>query len=541
MNEKNNIKNIDCSLPRAERPEDAGVSSESIREFLEDLHDSGIENHSYVILRHGKVAAEGYAEPFSPDVAHPMYSVSKSITATAVGFALDENLFQLNTPLVEIFPEYAPKENDENNPLWDLNIYHLLTMTSGKEADFLDPKFKGNWIKRFFEIPWSTRPGEEWRYVSENTFMLSAVMRRVTGLSLTEYLTPRLYEPLGIEPPFWETDENGVEAGGWGIYLCSEDLAKIMLCYSQNGVYNGKQVLPQGWVEEATGFRADNSCNKHADTSVGYGYCFWRCAGVNGYRADGLFSQFGIVFEDYDAVLILTNAQFDEQFTLDCIWRHFPSSFIEECNETEEKVPIEELEKPFPLDVVPVGERSPLEEKLQEHVIKVKRRRSLNLLHFPPSIIPMQATYLKRDKAGNFDLFSFSFGLSECTITWREGDEENTVICGMDGSQRYGKITLGGIDYTVCASAAWKDEKTLIVWIRPLETIAKRILTFTFHGHEVSIKLDSAPSIRSIAGSMAHSVAALQRFVLLRWIIRGVMQFVYPWLEPRMHGFLLKK
>ena len=143
-------------------------------------------------------------------------------------------------------------------------------------------------------------------------------------------------------------------------------------------------------------------------------------------------------------------------------------------------VPPELLEEAYPLDVVPVGIRSRMEERLEQSVIRVKRRRSLNLIHFPPSILPIAATYLKRDKAGNFDQILFAFSVDKCAMTWTEGDETNTVSCGMDGHQRYGKVVLGGISYTVCASAAWLDERTLEVWIRPLETVAKRTLRFHF-------------------------------------------------------------
>ena len=412
-------------LPRAGSPEEAGVSSAEVLRFVEDLQKSGIENHSYMVLRGGRVAAEAFHEPFAPDLPHPMYSVSKTVTAIAVGFAIEEGLFALETRLLDLFPEYMPKSPDD--PLWELTIFHLVAMQSGKEANFLDPKEKGDWVARFFASGWEGRPGR-WKYVNENIYMLCAAIHRVTGASVTQFLMPRLYRPLGIQTPFWETDENGVEAGGWGLWLRTEDLAKIMLCYQQGGVFQGEQVIPAFWAKAAPQKQTDNSSSKGADTSAGYGFGLWRCKGeAHAYRADGLFSQFGIVFED------------------------------------------------------------------------------------------------------------------KCAMTWTEGDETNTVSCGMDGHQRYGKVVLGGISYTVCASAAWLDERTLEVWIRPLETVAKRTLRFHFDRLRVHIRPGSAPTIRELAGEMAIMATRLLHFRPFAAISKFFLRLFYPVLEPHMHGILVPR
>ena len=530
---------LSAPLPRAASPEEAGVSSAELLRFVEDLKQSGIENHSYMVLRGGRVAAQAFHAPFAPDIPHPMYSVSKTVTATAVGFAIEEGLFTLQTRLVELFPEYMPASPED--PLWELTIFHLVAMQSGKEANFLDPKEKGDWVARFFASEWDSRPGQ-WKYVNENIYMLCAAIHRVTGASVTRFLLPRLYQPLGIATPFWETDENGVEAGGWGLWLKTEDLAKIMLCYAQGGVYAGKQVIPAAWVQMATQKQTDNSSSQGTDTSAGYGFGLWRCKGEeHAYRADGLFSQFGIVFEDYDAVLVMTNAALDEQAVLDCVWRHFPAAFQVQAAERPVAQAQEELEHPFPLDVVPVGIRSRLEDRVEQSIIRVKRRRSLNLIHFPPSILPIAATYLKRDKAGNFDQIRFAFSVDKCTMTWTEGDETNTVTCGMDGHQRYGRIVLGGITYTVCASAAWLDEKTLEVWIRPLETVAKRTLVFRFDAFRVHIRPGSVPTIREMAGEMAMMATRLLHFRPFAMASKLVLRAAYPFLEPHMHGVLVPR
>ena len=232
-------------LPRSASPEEAGVSSVAVAAFMEDMKKSGIENHSFLILRHGKVAAECFFAPFTRDTPHAMYSVSKSFTSTAIGFAVEEGLLSLDAKVIDFFPEYRPAQPDEK--LEKMTVSHLLTMTSGKNPSLLLDKTKDRWIKDFFNAPWISEPGEMFLYVSENIYMLCAILVRVTGISVTEFLTPRLYEPLGIPVPYWETDHHGVEVGGWGLMLPVEDFAKFTLCYAQNGVYEGKQVIPARW------------------------------------------------------------------------------------------------------------------------------------------------------------------------------------------------------------------------------------------------------------------------------------------------------
>lgn len=157
-------------LPRSASPEEAGVSSVAVAAFMEDMKKSGIENHSFLILRHGKVAAECFFAPFTRDTPHAMYSVSKSFTSTAIGFAVEEGLLSLDAKVIDFFPEYRPAQPDEK--LEKMTVRHLLTMTSGKNPSLLLDKTKDRWIKDFFNAPWISEPGEMFLYVSENIYML---------------------------------------------------------------------------------------------------------------------------------------------------------------------------------------------------------------------------------------------------------------------------------------------------------------------------------------------------------------------------------
>lgn len=318
-------------LPRAAAPEEVGVYADVAEQFVDYIQREQLEFHSLMVLRHGKVAVEWYNEPYDAHTKHTMYSVSKSFTSTAVGFAVSEGLVQLTDKVVDFFPDYPPKTP---HPYFDkLTVRTLLTMTSGKQTDLMADKGKIDWIADFINSPWVFEPGTDFLYVNENIYMLCAILHRVTGMSVIEYLTPRLFEPLGIDVPFWETDRNGVEAGGWGLYITTEDLAKFADCYLHGGKYRGRQVIPEKWVKEATVNQLGDvrQPGEDADSNAGYGYCFWMNGSVpNSYRADGMFSQFAINLPDYDASIITTAAVPSEPQARETIWKFFPAAFINE-------------------------------------------------------------------------------------------------------------------------------------------------------------------------------------------------------------------
>ncbi len=217
------------SIPRAKTPQSVGVSAKVVNEFFKNAQEKNLEYHSFMVIRNGKVAVEWYNEPFDKDTAHSVYSVSKSFTSTAIGFAVSEGLISLDDKVIDFFPEITPKKAD---PRFEtLTVHNLLRMSSGKQPSFLSDKGKIDWIEDFINSPWVFEPGEKFLYINENIFMLSAIINKVTGMSMREYLRPRLFEPLGIDYPFWETNKDGIEAGGWGLYIKTEDLAKFILCY----------------------------------------------------------------------------------------------------------------------------------------------------------------------------------------------------------------------------------------------------------------------------------------------------------------------
>lgn len=393
------------ALPRC-TPESVGVKSESIIKLMNAFKEKGIENHSFMLLRHGKVFAEAWAYPFAPKIPHALYSFSKSFSATAIGFAIDEKItvpatgkpLALDTRLRDIFPEkFVAKKMPHK---WDteITIGRMLKMQSGKKINLLADKAKIDWIENYVNSPFSARPGTFWNYCNENSFMLCAVIHRLTGETVREYLKPRLFKPLGItENPMWETDRNGIEAGGWGLYLPTEDLAKFMQCYLDGGKFGGKQVIPEWWVKAATSIQVDNSIEIQPDNKAGYGYHFWMTGFAPGYRADGMFSQHGIVLPEYDAVIITTSGCPVEQKNLDAIWSVFPEAFgsepLPENKETYNTVL--DAEKNYSLPCLPRSERpKELEELLDGKTYRLDKKVVGNLAGYPAGMLAMPITFM---------------------------------------------------------------------------------------------------------------------------------------------------
>jgi len=529
-------------LERADFPEQAGVSSRGILEFIEDLAKSGIEAHSFMVLRHGKVAFETWRDPYAPGIPHTAFSISKSVTATAAGFAIEEGFMRLDTKLLDIFPEFRPAVYDER--LEKITIWHLLTMTAGKDVSVLADKSKNRWKEDFFNARWYADPDDrEWRYINDNPYMVCAAIRRTTGQTLTEFLTPRLYEPLGFSKiPFWETDADGTEAGGWGLFLTTEDIAKFIRCYHQGGVWNGRQVIPENCAREAVRKQVDNLRYHDDDNRAGYGYYFWRNAVVpNSYRADGLFSQFAIVFDDYDADFIITSCEINEQKVRDCIWRHFPAAFCEPCGrETYDELSPKMFLEPLP--ELPAKPHSPLEWELANSVIRFDKPLLANMIRFPVSMLPLASVYMSTDRAGNIDDLEFSFSTDECTLTWDEGGVKNTVVCGMDGTARNSKIHLGGIDFTARCSAAWEDDRTLKLWFRPLESVCQRRWTFVFHADGSVIATPrSQPKTKRMMEHMGNTSEDFLTNKAAALVVREVAYRINVVAEPVHRGKLVRK
>ncbi len=505
----------------AETPESVGVDSKEIQALCDDFIEHGQEIHSLMVIRHGKVACEVYREPFNPDSRHMMYSISKSFCSCAVGFCIDEGLLSMETTFLEVFPERKPKKPDEY--LEKLNVYHLLTMRSGKNVSVMLDRTKDQWMDDFLNSPWGSEPGTEFLYISENMYILNCMVQKVTGMTVMDYLMPRLFEPLGIEEPFWETCPGGVEAGGWGMMLKTRDLAKFALCIQQGGKWAGKQVLPAWWVAEIGKPHADNrEHGDNIDCVEGYGLCFWRCGGYkNCFRMDGMYSQYAFIFEDIDACIITTAGEVWQTHFRDTVWRHVPKCFIDDDPDAKpEKITLKPFEK---LRVTP---RSFLENKIEGRKITFSKQVLHNVLGYPTSIIPLPAVYMEKDKAGNINDVTLRFLEKEALLTWTEGDEVNTVHIGMDGEYRWDEIVLGQIKYQTCSHGAWLAEDELEIRIRPIEVVSERRLIFKFSGEKVTMRTACVPALDQMCDNLKDSFKS----VMKASVVQSVADLVFPYI-----------
>ena len=526
----------DLSIPRASTPEEVEVDSQVVQAFLDKCMELHKELHSMMVIRHGKVACEVYREPFNKDSVHMMYSFSKSVTSVATGFAIDEGYFSLDTKFLDIFPEFRNVKKPDAF-LEELSVEHLLTMRGGKGVSVLSNKSKDSWLKNFVNSDWYAEPGTQFMYINECMYVLCCMIVKTTGMSVTQFLTKRLWEPLGIDVPYWETDPRGIEVGGWGLMLKTEDAAKFTLCMQQKGKYNGVQVIPAWWVEEASKKQAETAASTDKpDSQVGYGYCFWRCAGYeNAYRADGMYSQYGIVFEDLDACLITTAGEINTQPMKTLIWEYFPKAFQSETFDPKNTVA---LSLP-PYERLPKSDRSPFEDKIECQRIRFSKPVILNIAGFPVSVVTMPALYMEKDRAGNINNVSFKFYENDGVILWTEGNEVNSVKFGLDGEYRWDYMKIGGVKYETCSIAQWKNDHILELHIRALATVSERVLTFTFDDkNRVQLKPSSNPPSSEMVNQLTGNVKDVVANETLRKTLMKLMPKIMEIVDSKHYGIV---
>jgi CubicO group peptidase (beta-lactamase class C family) len=309
------------ALPRS-TPEAQGISSAAILSFVQAA-DTGIDGmNSFLLVRHGRVVAEGWWGPYDAQTPHVLYSLSKSFTSTAVGMAIAEGKLNLDDEVLKFFSDEAPTQPSAN--LRAMRVRDLLRMNTGHQTEpalfgQVDSSMRSaTWVKRFFAHPVAFKPGTHFLYNSPATYMLSAIVQKVTGQTVLDYLQPRLFVPLGIERPTWVRSPEGISAGAYGLNVRTEDIAKFGQLYLQKGKWNGRQLIPAAWVEEATALQTSNGSSPRSDWDQGYGYQFWRSR--HGYRGDGAFGQYMLILPQYDAVVAITSGVRDMQSVMNLVW-----------------------------------------------------------------------------------------------------------------------------------------------------------------------------------------------------------------------------
>lgn len=443
-------------LPRG-TPEEQGISSRALMEFVRAANQLDAL-HSVMLVRHGKVVTEGWWAPYDAETPHVLYSLSKSFTSTAVGLAVAEGKLNLSDPVTSFFPEDLP-ENPSNN-LRSMRVSDLLRMNAGHEKEI--PTAPDLMTTRaFLAHPVPFKPGTRFLYNTPATFMLSAIVQKVTGQPVVDYLQPRLFEPLGIEPPNWDKNVQGICLGGYGLSVRTEDIAKFGQLYLQRGRWRDHRLLPASWVDAATRLETSNGSNPNSDWDQGYGYQFWRCR-HNAYRGDGAFGQFCLVLPDQDAVVAITSGIGDMQSVLNVVWEKLLPAFHY---------------TPLPPD--PSGL-----EALKDQLGHLE-------LPMPEGA---QSTSLASKVFGHKYLLSpndqgwDAFILDRAELTLFSPEARSTIQFG-HGQWVRGRASIAGQpERSIAAAGAWSDDTTFVGKI--CFTGAPQILTVRLHFEEQTVTVD---------------------------------------------------
>ncbi len=471
------------ALPRATSPESAGVASSGIIDFLDAMEATKHELHSFMMLRHGSVIAEGWWAPYGRDYRHTLYSMSKSFTATAIGFAVTEGKLTVEDKVLSFFPQDAPEKVSDH--LAALKVKHLLTMSVGSKKEPTQECVKSeNWVRTFLAHEIDKEPGTTFLYNSAATYMLSAIVQKLTGLRVIDYLTPRLFEPLGITNKTWETCPKGINTGGWGLSVPTEALAKFGQLFLQKGQWQGKQIIPAAWIEEASTFKIQQPARpgtkipkEQDDWQQGYCYQMWRCQ-HNAYRGDGAFGQFTIVLPELDAVIAMNSETKDMQGQLDLVYKHLLPAIQAKPLPEDAKLSDSLKQKLAALDLPPPAGTgpSPLQGKLTGKTYELETN-DLGLTSVSFAFADQQSLVTFHDAKAKHTLNG----------TPNKWFRSETLLPGTPPRLISGGAPKVPVPTKVATSAAWTSEDTLQLTLRYYETPHHDEITFKFEGDQLTI------------------------------------------------------
>ena len=457
-------------FPRAS-PESQGVSSAAIRDFVAAANASGISWHSFMLLRHGHVVAEGWWSPYAASFVHSLYSLSKSFTSTAIGLLVKEGKLDIHAKVVSFFPKDLPEQLPENLQL--MTVRHLLTMNTGHGEDTM-PKMSAAsepWVRTYLAQPVPYAPGSHFLYNTGNTYMLGAILYQVTGLTLEQYLGPRLFQPLGISDYDWETSPQGLNTAGYGLRVKTEDIARLGQLYLQKGKWGDAVILPAAWVEEATSYQTSSQTG-NADWSQGYGYQFWRCT-HGAFRGDGAYGQYCIVMPEQDAVLAVTSQTPDMQHSLNIIWEHLLPGM--QAGVLAENLPLSsELKKDLAALSMPVVQ-GVLSSPLLSELNGKKWTIAENVFGVVSLVFSFSTTGVQLAMGTVDKVATYTFG-------W-----EHWVLNGPREPYVFGVKGVFPMPSRVAGTATWMNEHTLQLNLRMVEAIFGDRILCTFDKELLSV------------------------------------------------------
>lgn len=454
-----------ASLPRS-APESHGIEPAAIGRFIQAIEQDGLELHSLMLVKDGDVVAEGWWHPYRPELKHSLFSLSKSYTSSAVGMAVAEGLLSLDDRVASFFPEDLPAEPSAR--LLAMQVRHLLMMGTGHTEDTMEALHRaedGHWVRAFLACPVNKEPGTHFLYNTGATYMLSAIIREVAGVDLLDYLQPRLLAPLGIEGAVWERCPRGLSAGGFGLNITTEDIAKFGLLYLNKGSWEGRQLLSPDWIAEATAKQINSGDGGESDWAQGYGYQFWRCRhGV--YRGDGAFGQFCVVMPELNAVLAMTAGTGNLQGVLNQAWTHLLPALQEHRKGNDGDAAAALAKRLAGLRLaLPEGEAA---SDLEQAISGSSYRLSANERKWTSLMI--------------------AFTETEAVLTLRGDEREDRLSYGRGAWAEGESDLLGYTRSEVAASFVWERSDRLRLTMRFIETPFCLTSTIDFDGDSVTLE-----------------------------------------------------
>ncbi len=442
-------------------PESCGISSKNIIDFVEALCQ-GLENqetHSFLLIRHGKLVCEGYFAPYNKNTEHMLYSISKSFASTAIGLLVDEGKIDVDDFVYTYFPELMDEDINKEN--LKIKIKDLLSMSFGQQGGAVHEITKRNdlapvMLYDFFYRAKNSECGEKFRYDSYGTYMLAAIVRKLTGMNVVEYLMPKLFEPLDIPMPFYVKDSIGNSIGYSGMRLKARDLAKVGLVYLNNGVWNGKQLVPESWIKLATQKHiSTDDCATGKDWQEGYCYQFWK-GRYNTTRLCGAHGQMCVIMPDYDAIFVVNSGYDNDKLS------YILDSFYEKIMLKMQNEPLAEDIENF--------------DKLEKVIKNLKITYNFSEMSPLAHIISGKSFELSENDKYNAVKFIFDEDKVNVTLVSDETNFEFTAGFSKAINERVSGTYVtslkneGDLDITV--SAMWKTKKELEITLRFIGTPA---------------------------------------------------------------------
>ncbi len=539
------------SLERAD-PESTGVESSHIAGFIQEICEKKeLDMHGIMIVRDGKIICDAEFGAYKSEFWHAGYSLSKSVAAMAIGMLIDEGKLSLDSKAVKILEKRAPALSQLTHKA--ITVRHLLTMTAGVGFSESGASVEENWVRAFFESFVKSEPGKKFNYNSMNTYILSCIVKEISGQTLREYLKPRLFEPLGITVMHWEQAPDGNEIGGWGIYLRREDVAKLGVLYVNGGEWNHKRIISEKWIKESTSAKVS-----HPEDSGNYDYGYHIWTGKDMFLFNGMFGQDMIAFPKTKTVIV-SNAGIEQLFQQSCYYGivekyfggNYANPFPLKCNKKSKKE-LDRLLYGLSCKAYELREDDKLwgfrQKKLPRFLLDAEgkkyaiKKRQENLLNIESiadtanlGIMPMIAQMGRNSFARGMKGMGFEKRQGKLCLKIIEGREEYSVLF-YPQKMVFSVLNIGGTEYHLAtySETAFDEYNREVLKLKLFfpELASSRLINIYFDKDFIDVKMKEVPGM----GLVNIAITAIESAVKGKKFISDIVTKI----DPHMMYFKLK-